>query len=329
MNTPRLAQSTALQDLYSQISGNADLQRSMGQSTSTSHTTTQANASLPLEASIKDWITKQNQVSQDTAGAYTNYQNSFTDIINSLREQAQSQGSRQANAAATSALASGFSPYEAQGAATNTWRDALAGILKGVSDYKSQQSMVGINASKAQSDLMTQYGGFLQGVVAPYQMGRAGTTSDQTTDTQDPSKFYNLLSTLAGNLSTQAYQNNQLALQQQANQTNANQSLWQYLYNMQSLGSAEKRTNVEAGAASSKAQTDFQKALAVQQLQNQGTFANTVQAGQSSGALQNQKDMAAYIRALVGAGATTGAATITANASNPQLNQDYLTSLGF
>lgn len=255
---------TSLQDLYKNIM--TQKPESFNKSTTQSTTVAHGNASPSLEANIKDWITKQNQVSTQSAGAYTKQQNTFTDLINSLQEVSRAQGSRAASSAGTSALASGMSPYEARGASNSVWKDAISQLMSGVAGLRQGQGQVGIDASKAQGDLLTNYGNFMQGVIAPYQMGLAGTTSETTSTTDDPSKYWNVLSSIASQIGQQDYQKGTLANQIQQNQISANQALWQYMNTArgQDLNYAQGQDQLRSQQEIAKAQLDqaMQQAIA-------------------------------------------------------------------
>ena len=262
---------TSLSDLYKQLAGQSP--ESLGRSSTTTVTTNKANASPELEASIRDWITKQNQVSQQSAGAYTKYQNTFTDLINSLQEVSRAQGSRAASAAGTSALASGMSPYEARSASGSVWRDAISQLMSGVAGLRQGQGQVGVDASKSQADLLGGYTNFMQGVIAPYQMGLAGTTSETQATVDDPTKYYSLLATLAGQLGQQDYQKGTLANQIQQNQISANQALWQYMNTARGQDS-----NYQAAKDQTEAQQDTARKQLDAQLQQAIITGNTAQA---------------------------------------------------
>ena len=255
--------SNTLAQLYAQMQ-QPGVQSSMG--TSTTHSTTQGNQSASLESSIADWMAKQNQVGQQTTDAYNNYQQTFNDVINSNNQMGRAQGSRNASALGTSALASGMNPYEAQGAMNTSFHDSLASLMQSLAGLKGQQAEVGVQGAKAQSDLNTGYGNFLQGVVAPYQMQLAGTQTNSTTT--DPSKYYSLLATLAQAMSTDKYQMGNLAVQNQQNQNSANTSLWNYLAQLGSTSASTQNAQTAANASAQNAASQNANALTLQQMRD-------------------------------------------------------------
>jgi len=136
---------------------------------------TKAVRSPQLETVSADWLDKLNQLSTDTASAYTNKAGTFDAIIRSLSNVARSTAGTQGAATAQSALTSGFSPFEATQESGNVVNQILRQFYDQQAGLKTQQADVGIEAQGAMRGLNQDYLSLLTNVLSPYYKGVAGT----------------------------------------------------------------------------------------------------------------------------------------------------------
>jgi hypothetical protein len=190
----------------------ADLIANVQKTAPTVTTVNKQNISPQLEALMNQFTGQMNALSGQTQQAYQGKQNTFADLISSLTNMYGAMGAGQSSAAQTSALASGLSPLEAQGAGNNVLQQVMQQFYPQLAQTKTQQADVGIAGAQAQQGILQQLGlPFMQSVQAPYFQNVAG----QQQVTTDPLRNMSLLAQL-----TQAQGDDALGWAQLAQQGN-------------------------------------------------------------------------------------------------------------
>lgn len=229
--------------------------------------TTQNARSPELEAQIQAQTGRLNALQSGYEGAYDAKQETYNDVIQSLINAYQSQGSRQGAATSTSALASGLTPLEAAGAAGDVRADFLQQMWPQVAGLRADQADVGIGLQEAIQGVDQEYANLLAGVIAPYQQGVAGTTvAGEETD-------YLGIQKLLADVAMQ-----EEAQRQQASSVSAQLSNALEIARMQEAGAMERammgergatqRTGMTQSGATGRAQMDIgaQRAMTNQKL---------------------------------------------------------------
>lgn len=136
---------------------------------------TKAGRAPELEAQITGYIERLNELAAGYQQAFQAKQGTFADVIRSLQNVYQQRAGVESAAQQQAALASGLTPLES----TQLGQQALSQILQQFypqqAALRAQQADVPIAGQQALQGVSQDYAAMLQGVMAPYYRGVAGT----------------------------------------------------------------------------------------------------------------------------------------------------------
>lgn len=193
----------------SELTALMDKLNGMNGPTLTTQQITQAQRSPELEAQIQAQTGRLNELQTGYGAAYDNKQQTFNDVIQSLINASQARGSRNSQASGTAALQSGLTPMEAAGVGQNSMDAVLQQMWPMLAGLRSDQADVGIGLQNALQGVDQEHAQLLQGVMAPYMKGVAGTTV--TGEETDILGIQKLLGSLAMQQSQQQSQDAQMS----------------------------------------------------------------------------------------------------------------------
>ena len=151
------------------------------QTSNIANTYNKQNVSPQLEQLMSQFTDQYNTLGQNTQAAYQNAANTYGNLMSSLTNQYGQMGSQQANAAGTSALASGLSPLEAAQQSNLTNQNVMQQYFPQLAQLQNAQANVGIQAQQAAAANQQALAlPFLQSVQSPYYSAVAGTKGTQT-----------------------------------------------------------------------------------------------------------------------------------------------------
>lgn len=133
-----------------------------------------ANKSPELEALMQSYYDELKTRGAGTKTAYENLANTYADVINQIRRQAGSAAGTAGSGAATSALASGMTPYQATGANRTAFLDTLLQMTSGIPSLYGKRAEAGVDYEKAMKDLLSLSGEYQANIAKPYWTGVAG-----------------------------------------------------------------------------------------------------------------------------------------------------------
>lgn len=149
--------------------------------------TTKQNPSDQLNDIIASLTDQFNQRAQSTASAYDSYAATFDDLLRSLADRYNTQGSAAATNAANTAIASGLTPAEAQSLSQEALLQVLQEYNPAQAQLASDQAQVGVAREGALAGLMQNLQlPFVEGVVSPYLQNVAGQVETGQQTTNDP-----------------------------------------------------------------------------------------------------------------------------------------------
>lgn len=267
--------------------------RGMQGPTLTTQQTTQSNRSPELEAAIQAQTGRLNQLQTGYEGAYDTKQQTYNDVIQSLINAYQSQGSRQAGAMSTSALASGLTPLEAAGAAGDVQSDFLQQMWPQVAGLRADQADVGIGLQEAIQGVDQEYANLLTNVVSPYQRDVAGTVV--TGEENDRLGVQKLISDVVMQ---------QYAQQQRASEVSAQLNNALQIAGMQEQGAMSRARMGESGATQRTGMTQAgatgRASMGIAGQQQLTGMQQAYQSQQDALARQQQADMIRLTQELTG-----------------------------
>jgi hypothetical protein len=276
-----------------------------GQSATT--TTTQANRSPQLDQGISDLVAKLNGISSGLASSATGVQNTYTDVINSLRGQGSRMAGLQGGQASTAGLASGFTPFEAAGAGRSAYNDIMMQLFPQVNQQRLAQAQVPYQLQKDLSQYaVNPFQQLLTQVMAPYEQGVAGQT--QTATTTNPLLYQQFLEARRENDIREML--GRLGIQTDASTAQARMAQDAQTAQMQN---ALEQAKLAQGQGQADAMTAYYNALAAAQQP------------------QNDNNYDAYMQALLGGqgSGNQGAGQGSSDFNYPVTGQDWLNYQGF